>query len=51
MYIVTIEEVKEEQCLSIIGTKKRKTTERTIYHQELDSIDLVAVIKAINEKK
>jgi len=51
MYIVTIEEVKEKQARSIIGTKKIEICLSTVYYQELENIDLVAVIKAINEKK
>ena len=50
MFIVTIEEVREETKKSIIGTKKVVLVDQTIYHQKIDSLDLGAVIAAINEK-
>jgi len=49
MYIVTIEEVKEEQKYTLIGTKKSVTVERTIFHQECPELDLVRVIAAVND--
>ena len=51
MFIITIEEVREETKKSIIGTKKVVLVDQTIYHQKIDNLNLGVVIAAINERQ